>query len=368
MSDEIQTRPDHGCPGAVAHRKLERPIFLVASERSGSNLVRAILGAHSRISAPPPPHLFSTFFPLLARYGELREEENRRKLCEDVVSVLRTQLSEWKSSVGVSDLVARGPELGLLGIVDEVYAREEQARAGSTRSFFKEIDTHEYVFPLLRMYPDALFVYLVRDARDFVLSALNSPNHAGGAAELAERWSREQAKMLEVYSLLRLENRVHAVHYEDLLVGPEEIVEDLCKFIGEEFEPSMLAYFEDEATQRQARDVANWRNLGRPIQSNNYKKFETGLSADQIAEIERIAGREMVLCDYPLGTGRARAKRGLGETARKAGQLLAKLARGKALPIHEISARSSQVRARGRIQAALDARARPLIRRRLAAY
>jgi hypothetical protein len=352
----------------VAGVRLERPIFLVASERSGSNLMRSILGAHSRISAPPPPHLLSTFCPLLPRYGDLRDADARHHLCEDVVRLLQEQLSAWSSSVTVDDLMACDPDLGFLGMVDEIYAREQDASEGSTRCFFKEIDTQEYVFPLLRVYPDALFVYLVRDARDLVLSALNSPNHVGTPAELAMKWRDEQAKMLEVYSMLGLESRIHAVHYEDLLVGPEEIVKGLCDFIGEPFEAGMLEYFKGEAARKQARDVSNWRNLEKPILVDNYRKFETAMSPDRIAEIEQIAGREMVLCDYPLRGERVGRRAGLGGMARKAGQLLVKLASGKSLSVREISARRRQLQARGRIEADLEARMHPLIRRRLATY
>ena len=47
------------------------PLFIIGTERSGSNLLRVILDAHSRISVPHPPHIMRYFSPLVARYGDL---------------------------------------------------------------------------------------------------------------------------------------------------------------------------------------------------------------------------------------------------------------------------------------------------------
>ena len=44
---------------------IERPIVLLASERSGGNLLRAILGSHSQIAAPSPVHFLINVDPLL---------------------------------------------------------------------------------------------------------------------------------------------------------------------------------------------------------------------------------------------------------------------------------------------------------------
>jgi len=34
------------------------PIFIMSSERSGSNLLRKMLGMHSELADPPPPHMW----------------------------------------------------------------------------------------------------------------------------------------------------------------------------------------------------------------------------------------------------------------------------------------------------------------------
>ncbi|MBK7482140.1 MAG: sulfotransferase [Flavobacteriales bacterium] len=45
------------------------PIFLVGSERSGSNLLRSLIGNHSMVEAPTAPHFFDQWSHALWAYG-----------------------------------------------------------------------------------------------------------------------------------------------------------------------------------------------------------------------------------------------------------------------------------------------------------
>ena len=52
-------------------------VFLICSERSGSNLIRAIAGAHSDIHAPPPLHLWQDIFTSIDWSGLALGENNK---------------------------------------------------------------------------------------------------------------------------------------------------------------------------------------------------------------------------------------------------------------------------------------------------
>jgi hypothetical protein len=47
------------------------PIQFIGTQRSGSNLLRVMLNQLPEISAPHPPHILKTFFPLLPLYGNI---------------------------------------------------------------------------------------------------------------------------------------------------------------------------------------------------------------------------------------------------------------------------------------------------------
>ena len=46
-------------------------IMILASERSGTNLLRTLLGNHNDISAPVAPHFFDAFKETIHLYGDL---------------------------------------------------------------------------------------------------------------------------------------------------------------------------------------------------------------------------------------------------------------------------------------------------------
>lgn len=59
-----------------------KKIFLIGSERSGTNLLRVLLGNHSRISAPPPIHILDLLRP--ASVGE--EIVSRKAFAREAVA------------------------------------------------------------------------------------------------------------------------------------------------------------------------------------------------------------------------------------------------------------------------------------------
>jgi len=61
-----------------------KKIFLIGSERSGTNLLRVLLGNHSRISAPPPIHLLDLFE---SRTGLASDSARGDNLISGLVSV-----------------------------------------------------------------------------------------------------------------------------------------------------------------------------------------------------------------------------------------------------------------------------------------
>ena len=151
-------------------------IFLVSSERSGSNMLRAIMGRHSQISAPPPPHLVKTFVPLLPAYGRLHDEENLRRLIADVLAVIDNQLGKWSSSFAGEQIVRDLPDRSFPALLRYVYEHEARAN-GKSISFVKDNGNILWLADLQAAVESPRFVYLVRDPRDYALSWSKSVVH-----------------------------------------------------------------------------------------------------------------------------------------------------------------------------------------------
>ena len=59
-------------------------IFMIGTQRSGSNLLRLMLNELPRIAAPHPPHILQRMMPLAQNYGDLGRRENFAQLVDDV--------------------------------------------------------------------------------------------------------------------------------------------------------------------------------------------------------------------------------------------------------------------------------------------
>lgn len=332
------------------------PVFLFASERSGTNMTRAILGAHPHIAAPTSPHLLMNFVPILHRYGDLDRDRNFQKLAEDVTTVLDHQLGEWNASITAAEILEDAPSRTFAGIFDYVYRREMEA-VGAERVFFKENEAFFHAEYLLRNFPGAKFIYLVRDGRDMVLSYHNSLSHFGTIRDGAEVWRDEQRACLRLCCDPAFADRILPIHYEDILAFPEESVRSICEFIGEDFDEAMLEFHEQRTNKEAADAVHSWDNLSNPIMRSNYGKYKDQFSDRTVRKIESIAYRELYQTGYPLERPiESYADSGdLTDTARKGFKFLRQvLQHGEMMDLDEFFMRRERVQTFSEMENALD--------------
>ena len=274
-------------------------IFLMSSERSGSNMLRVIMSRHSMISAPPPPHLVMRLMPVLPAYGCLSREANFRRLVADARAILDSQLGDWTSSFEVEQILSRVDIGSFSSLLRVLYGMEAQSE-GKTLSFVKDNGNIRWPLHLYAMFNDAKFVYLVRDPRDYVLSWLRSPTHVGGVGAAARVWQEEQQSGLTALAGIVPDSRILLVKYENLVSDPATELDKICAFLEIEPEPSMLEDLGSNSHRAEAKRIANWENVASGVKRTNFGKFHDGLSARQVRHIERLLACEMQILEYRL--------------------------------------------------------------------
>lgn len=284
----------------------------MSSERSGSNLLRRMLAAHSRVAAPPPPHLWRVFQPLAGSYGRLDLEANWRALLSDMLALTQVREShlQWKHALSPAEVVPRlrtTNVTGIAGALYESYAAREEKGAWVC----KENNLFDHALRIVDVYPEARFVYLVRDGRDVACSIRKVPTHDQHPYFIALEWRAEQQKAIEVYQDLLppraggLSGRCRLVRYEELIEDPERELRALCDWLGLAFEAGMLSFHEDPESRADARKTEFWRNLDQPVMRSNRAKFLEELSPADVAVFESVAGAELAQLGYPLQAPRA---------------------------------------------------------------
>lgn len=291
------------------------PIFIIGTERSGSNLLRLILNAHPDIAVPHPPHVMAYFGPIEKCYGDLTREANFRRLTKDVVAHIRGHIHPWEVSLDVDALVRDVRPRSLFGLYAALYEQWMTA-AGKSRWGCKSTFMIHYVDRILTQYPGARLIWLVRDPRDVALSSRESVFNPFHPYYTAQLWTQQQELGLKLEASLPKSNLLR-VTYEDLITDPRGTVERICQFIKVSFDPCMLRFFETKDARTSAGLAQDWQNTAMPILSGNANKFLSRMTADEIATIETVAGNTMRKLAYePVGAGDTREPPGVLRRAR----------------------------------------------------
>jgi hypothetical protein len=272
------------------------PFFIIGTERSGSNLLRLILDAHSRLTVPHPPHLVRYFAPLVSRYGDLSDERAFRRLVHDVLRLLDTHIFPWDVRIDAERLVRDASPRDLLGIYVALYEQFRAAR-GKARWGCKSTFMIDWVGPLLERLPDAQFLFLVRDPRDVAVSSRASVFSTFHPYRTALLWREQQSTGLGWLERLPARS-IQLVRYEDLVAEPERVVRDICAFLGESFEPAMLQFFTGEEARRGAELSESWRRTAEPIGASSVRRFAAELGRRELALVESVAGETMRRLGY----------------------------------------------------------------------
>lgn len=277
-------------------------VFLICSERSGSNLIRVILGCHPEIYAPPPMHLGRdlgrSFYTLTHKRGtdpawQMAVDEVRKRAArlfgEDCARDICEQISETEPS-----------DFGAW--LDLIYRVLMTRESGKRILLLKENNIHTQVFFLLHYFPNAKFVFQVRDPRDYLASVRARRkgwlgNKYGSTRRALEVWRDDQLGGLNILAHLGPE-RVFLQRYEDLISDPSNVLTNLCTFLDLDYSPSMLEFHRDESVTRIATEGGPWENLSRPLMSDNSQTYKRKLGKFHVRIVETYLGALMDLFGY----------------------------------------------------------------------
>ena len=274
------------------------PIFIVGSERSGTNLMRVILNSHSNIAIPHPPHILKNFFRLKLLNNNLEVDNNFRDLIKDVVKAVELHPYPWGIKIDKEKIFNAVKERNLINIFFVIYEQYLES-TNKKRWGCKSAFMINYIAQVRYYYPQAKFIYMVRDGRDVAASAKKTIFNHYSVYYIAKLWKREQ--QVGIYWLNRLsESDMLLLRYEDLLDDPEGFIESICLFLNEPYEENMLDFFETNEAKKGSSISAAWKNTAEPILKNNYGKFKVELRKDEIELFEAIAVQELNHFHYEL--------------------------------------------------------------------
>jgi hypothetical protein len=195
-------------------RMLTAPVFILSGARSGSTLLRVILGSHSRLYAPPE-------LPLM--HLEARAETRWIQASMRALYLTKEELDHMLWDRVLADALARSRKPGIV------------VKTPSNVLLWERI---------AGCWPDARFIFLLRHPAAAVASLRASwaPGWHPGRPD-----SPDEVTSYALRYMTKVEEARHAlpgytVRYEELTADPEKAVSGLCSFLDLDFEPAMLDY------------------------------------------------------------------------------------------------------------------------------
>lgn len=275
----------------------EGPLFIVGMPRSGTKLLRGLMSKHRRIRSLAAE---TDFLPFIDQWVRLHGEPATSEAFDRLATAMSGanyfdfrpeargpfRWQEWRSSCN-----GRYDVSGLF----EGFARYELgAERGSGAIWVDKSPAYIRQIPLiLRHFPNARILHIVRDVRDHCVSMRNA--WGKDIRRAAWRWGKDV--LVAHRQCLSMPERCLEVKFEELLQNPETQMRRICQFLDLEFTDDLTQLSQSVEQRGYAAGHAG-------IMRDNFRKFEARLTPHEIASIESLAWN----CMQALGYVPLRAK------------------------------------------------------------
>lgn len=261
------------------------------------------MGSHPDVYSHPPYHLGRD---LILNLHETLGDGPKGKSWEILSRHAVAKVREYRSEQEAARLAAYLTNLDVIrpAEIARFVWQDMPEEAAGRHAFVKENNIHHLLPFLVDTFPDARFVFQVRDPRDYFASANARGktwlgNKFGSMRQAIAVWREDQLGGLAALGLLGTK-RVHLMRYEDLVADGESSLRLLSAFLGLPFDPAMLEFHRSEGAVRLAVAGGPRENLAKPLMKDNFQKYRKSLSRRQIKTIESHLGDLMERFGYRL--------------------------------------------------------------------
>jgi hypothetical protein len=232
--------------------RVNKPIFIVGSPRSGTSILSWCLGQHPNILVQEESSWIGPFAVNVAighEIGSARGEHSQLSTldirCDDFMAhfgksindLILTHLQQFETT-------SRSAALRDSSQVNEGFQIARSQSDPKSRWVDGTPEYSLYICGLRKLFPGALFIHIVRDVDSVVRSVLNFDRLGEGSLVANEQQAYEYW-LRTVNACLKAERAygrqiVHRLQYSDLINNPESALRSVLKFLGEPYVPACL--------------------------------------------------------------------------------------------------------------------------------
>jgi hypothetical protein len=238
----------------------ERLIFLISQPRAGSTLLQRMLGRH------PDVYTVSETWLMLHPVYALRSEGYQAEYNEETARrALGTVLSALPA--GEEEYIQGLRRMYWYLYSRLLYDRRERYLVDKTPRYYLIIRD------LRRIFPEAKFVFLVRNPLAVLCSIVRTWVNDDWLRLGDLRLDLLRAPPLLVDGVRSLASHCLVLHYENLVVRPNDVVGKVCDFLGVRYSAAMVQYGLGEVPRWQLGDQDEVYRHDRPVAANVHRSL-----------------------------------------------------------------------------------------------
>lgn len=262
----------------------DNPVFIIASERSGTNLLRKrITDNQSYYLGPSPAHFLKHLYYQEPYYGDLSIDDNFINFIQQSIDLCTIHFSPWDIKWSAEDIICDYGEGPRSAIYLMHYLMSRYAFENGYKSYIcKDNYIYEFALDIAESIPDSKFIYLYRDPRDFVVSQMKRPGSNKSPIKISRLWNYEQVKSIKVSSLLMSRDRCIRLSYEEFISDELFWIDKIFDYLG--VTSSEKGSYSDKNIEK----VHEWVNLDKPTMVDNKGKYLTELRGKEIKQVEAV--------------------------------------------------------------------------------
>lgn len=296
---------------------MRNPLFIFGFPRSGTTLLRSMIGQHSKITLVNEPEIILALRHAGYSVASKFEQKDRKKLLCQLgrIGLCRRHIQRLPEKV-LNEFLDCDETLSFLDVYEKllptVFGDHKLWGEKSNNNIF-------FIRDLSAMYPHAIFIHIVRDARSSSLSYYQKKTRKNLEIRsefptiFSMPWFKmigffaERAALWERYLTVAYESKMHIpsdswieIRFEDFLHNPRTHLQNVCDAADLKFEECMLdsAFRQSDPVLATNAAYAH-RKLAQDLDKSRARSLDC-LSSELIWVIELFAGKMMKRLGYNL--------------------------------------------------------------------
>lgn len=259
------------------NERFPSPVFITGMPRSGTKLLRDLLRMNPEIGIPSAETLF--WPKLIRKFGIKQNFSSRKVRIELIKEFKKTSFVRYLGMLVNEDKIIENKYH--ISCWNDVFHCLLGPYVKTTRIIGDKSPSYLFVITLLlKAFDGAKFVHIIRDPRDCALSARKV--WGKDLLRVAAQWQENMSYVsyLKNIGIVNSSNYLEC-RYEDLLDNPQNVLNNICNFLGVAFIERMTSLSAPSENYGAAKGV-NY------ILKKNYNKYKKYLNKAEIKRIEEI--------------------------------------------------------------------------------